>query len=938
MTRQTAGKLAGFAAAVVFVVGTIGPPLFGRGVFLASDLLYFAYPWRATADEVKPLDYNLSGPVSDTIDAAYPAKATFGEAVRGGDFRTWVVEPAGGEPLGPTLSGVTNPSALSFVIFPAWFAPAMEKLFQLAAALGFTYLFCRRIGADRGPALFGAIAFAGSGFMVMWTNWEQTDVAAWIPALFWASERFLQKRTVLALLPLAASLAAMLVGFFPAIVFYALYVLLPYVGVRLLADSSQRWRDRLGSAVGIGSGLLLGAGLAAYALVPFAVRLMDRDLGDRAQSSKSFLGMASLVTTVAPTALGLSTEGAGHDYYERTNQVEAISFLGATTVLLALLAVALPATRLLPRGARAVLGVATVVLGIATYHGGIVLELLQNLPAFDNSFIGRTRSVLGFTVAALAALGAQALTERRLPDSWRRWLWAGGVSAVTGGVALVVMRSVRNSTPPPPQVSDVRSALVLPALVALGTAVAAVVMVRGRRNLVPFGMGAIVALLLVESLSFAAPLLPNEDRSTLYPETPGIDFLQSELGEDRFATEGRSFFGNTTMLFGLRQLGGHVFFQPTWKELILKADPGAFQLSETYSSLQATPEVVESPLLDRLAVKYWASTPDHPPLGERSELDLADGSCATPTELEAGSSQEIDVPPGAPLRAVVVEVCLGTPLPDAATVVADQPGSSAPGILQLPTAVGPGELAIPLPEADGSDDASASTVSLRVEDGDGASLSLAATPAGTVAADAIRASDDGLRLVYADDLYIYERAEALPRIRWAGRSKVIGDKAERIEALADDAVGPEVVVLDEPVPDPGDGASADVEVVDDGHERIDLRVRAQGAGFVVIADALQSDWVATVDGESVPLVHADHAGVAVAVPEGSHRVVLHHEADGQRIGLALTGAALVVVAALVLWDRRGRRQLSVAAPEGNTGDDVTPSDPPPAAEPGKGAG
>ena len=34
-------------AAVVFVVGTVGPPLFGRGVFLGSDTIFQAYPWRA---------------------------------------------------------------------------------------------------------------------------------------------------------------------------------------------------------------------------------------------------------------------------------------------------------------------------------------------------------------------------------------------------------------------------------------------------------------------------------------------------------------------------------------------------------------------------------------------------------------------------------------------------------------------------------------------------------------------------------------------------------------------------------------------------------------------------------------------------------------------------------------------------------------------------
>jgi hypothetical protein len=74
--------------------------------------------------------------------------------------------------------------------------PAAIKLVQMAAAIGFTFLLCRRLGAGRVPSLVGGLAFAGSGFMVIWTNWPQPEVAALIPAAFWAMERFLARPTV----------------------------------------------------------------------------------------------------------------------------------------------------------------------------------------------------------------------------------------------------------------------------------------------------------------------------------------------------------------------------------------------------------------------------------------------------------------------------------------------------------------------------------------------------------------------------------------------------------------------------------------------------------------------------------------------------------------------------------------------------------------------
>ena len=50
-----------------------------------------------------------------------------------------------------------------------------------------------------------------------------------------------------------------------------------------------------------------------------------------------------------------------------------------------------------------------------------------------------------------------------------------------------------------------------------------------------------------------------------------------------------------------------------------------------------------------------------------------------------------------------------------------------------------------------------------------------------------------------------------------------------------------------------------------------MSVDAEGDGYVVVADGMQTDWVATVDGQPAELLDADHAGVAVARAGGSAR-------------------------------------------------------------------
>lgn len=898
--RVSAGWVAGLVLTAVFIVGTIGPPLFGRGVFLASDLLYSTYPWAPSASD--HLNYGDSGSVSDTVDGAYPIKSSFGTALRDGEWQTWTPLVTGGTPLAPTMSGVLSPFALSYVVFPSWFAPAMEKLLQLVASIGFTYLFCRRLGTERGPALFAGIAFAGSGFMVMWSNWDQPNVAAWIPALFWGTELFLQTRTLRSLALISVALAAMLLGLFPTVVFYSLYILGPYVAVRLLAERDWSWLRRVVSGLGIGAGLAGGIGLAAITLLPFMARLGDQNLAYRAQGPDNHLHLANLITTVAPTAIGLSTEGPNQGYFGG-NQVEGLSYLGMSTVVLALVCLALRAPRRMPVGVRGVLGGATLVFVAATYNGGSLLGLLQNLPAFDNSYVGRTRAVLGFIVAVLAGLGLQALVERRWPQTAWHWARAGvvGVGAAVGAVA--VLRAVRDIMPPAPHVTNVRGAFVLPALVLVGVAGAAWVLRSGRAAARPWAVGAIVTLLVVESLAFAVPMLPNESRDSLYPTTPGIEFLQDNIGTARYEGDGRIMYGDATMLFDLPRMGGHTFYPPAWKQLLQAADAKAFGSSPTYPAFRAEVDVAASPVFDRFGTKYWAGTPGTP-FGDREATGLAAGSCDRPVDLDA-DPLTLDLPAGEPVRAVVLNLCEAVAVP-ADAVLLGQAGSADEGVKQFGAAIAPGELVVPLPEADAADGSSTVTLSLR--DADGAELPVAADAAGDVAFDVVRVSEDGLRLAYADDLLIYERENALPRVRWAARSEVVTEVEDRLEKLAGGELDDDTVMLDRAADQAGDGSPASVKVTRDADERIELEVDAEGDGFVVVADSLQTDWVAEVDGREVDLLEADHAGVAVAVGQGTHDVVLRNKPRGHPLGALLSGFTALVLLAVVIGERVWRRR------------------------------
>jgi len=890
-------------AGVALVVGTIGPPLFGRGVFLATDVLTSAYPWRAVSD---PAVENIAdhGPVGDTIDAGYPSRSTFAEELRDGNFLGWNPYPVGGTVLGADGSGGSlSPFELLYVVFPTWFAPAAIKLVQMAAAIGFTFLFCRRLAAGRVASLVGGLAFAGSGFMVMWTNWPQPEVAALIPAAFWATERFLVAPTVRSACPIALVMAAMLLGNFPAVVFHTLYVLMPYVIVRVALMHRQTVRRALALLGGAGAGVVTGALVVAAVLIPFALRLRFLGTESRAQNPQLRLGLDTLLTTVAPKALGLSTEGMNAQYFGAYNQVETISFVGATTALLALAGVALPRLRATPRGAREVLIVATVVIGWAAYVGGDLLAQLQRLPGFEESFVGRTRSILGFMVAVLAALGLQALVERRWPAGRRQWAWAGAVlgaagltAAYAGNRALWRARGVE-------QVDVLREGLVLPALVG-ATALVALAIVRwGGRRAAMGALAAVPVLLVIESLALSLPLLPNEDRSTVYPTTPGIDFLASRAAGERIAFQDLTLYGSATTIYGLRSVTGHAFNSPTWKQAVATIDPDAFSRSGTFAFLSGTNEQVTSPLLDRLGARWFASTPETVPPGDRRTTDAADTSCETTTELRDEVS--LSVPADDGIRGVILRVCESVQLPAGAAIQVQATGATLPARVPLKEVIDPGELVITVPSEDPPPRGTVD-VRLSLARADGRGLQLAARPDGRIVADAVHVTDDGLRLAYVDDLVVLRRSRGFPRFRWAGRATTVANDGARLSRLATGGVADDTVVLSEAGP-AGSGEPGDVAVTRDTPASLAAVVDAQGDGYLVVADALQQGWVAEVDGERADLVDADHAGVAVYVPAGRHEVTLRYAPSGQRAGVAVSAVAAAGLAAA--WMRGDRLRL-----------------------------
>jgi hypothetical protein len=875
------------------IVLSVGGPLVGLGVFHAADMLNLYAPWRADAPHGFLPENGL---VSDTVNGVMPSRAEFVRRLHSGDVALWADTPGGGGALGviPDVA-LFSPLTWPYLLLPLWYAPAVAKALELAVAAAFTALFLRRLSTNRIAAAVGGLVYMNSGFQVAWTNWPQSQVGAFIPVLFWAVERAIQTRRVAALVPVALATTGLLLGGFPFVAVVALLAAGVYALVRCLCLRAVL-RARAGLLAGLASGVVLGVGLAAVHLLPFVDRLSWLGLDYRTRVAGQHLPLESLVTTAVPWAFGAYVDGV---YYGARNIVETLSFVGAAAVVLILVA-AIGAHQLsLPRGARSALWGLLIFGVIATFLGGPLLALLeQSLPlVFENNFIGRLRSVLGFVAAVLAGLGVQVVSL----SAWRLRrvdrLRVAAIAAVLAILSYEIASRVLVRAEAVHQLRYLARQSLIP-VAALIIAVGLVVLARRFPARRPLALALLPGLVLIESMAVVWPFWPRIPKSDFYPVTAAHSFLLEHQGNERILLQDRALEPGSTTFYGIRTVAAHQFFQPSWKEALRRTDQAAFR-RETFPMFAQQPEnarqVVGSPIFDRLAAKYYAAQPWAPVLGDVQPLPKP----PLTAELATGQIVERPAPPGR-LRALRVWLATVYDRPARAELRAEvrSPAGEVVAIgsrrVDDVRRVGVGVIDLAFPEVD-VPPGSITRLELRAT---GGSVRLGSDSAGIVVR-AVRAADDGLRAVFADGVTVYERTTALSRFRWAARTRVVADPDQRLNVLASD-LPEDAVLLDRPG-SPGEGRPAAITVRTGAGDEFVVDVDARGGGYLVIADALQRDWVAEVDGHEADLVPADHALVAVHVPRGSHRVELRYQPEAWTWGRALSAASVLLLLGLAGW-------------------------------------
>jgi hypothetical protein len=573
-------------------------------------------------------------------------------------------------------------------------------------------------------------------------------------------------------------------------------------------------------------------------------------------------------------------------------------------------------------GVRAYFAIATAVTLFLGWGTTGTLQVVDHLPVFNGNPIGRIRSLLGFFIAVLVGLGFAALQrtwaarktlasddgsadtprERGREAIWRV-LVIGGALALAAGVAWYANQAAKTG--------GYRATLARHSVVPLafvGATLVCVALAYLRWKPTTFlALSVVPVIVIAQGTAFFHSILPGDSKADFYPVTPTHAFLKDNLDGQRYAGIDGAMYPATSLYYGLRSVTGHTFHEQGWKDLLMTVDSGVM-MSPTHSQFDAslTPTLTgESEILDRMSVKYVVTDPSvlvgefRPLAPGPSTVTATDASPATCT-----------MPP-ADLRGVTFELAQTLYAADAKGMTINLRVSAGGKTTTSARYLGSGVPAgVPISIASAAEDLPAGqpiTAQLYATDAAGP-LVLAAGANGQASCSQVVATHDNLKVAFAAaGSIVYQRLTSMPRIRWASSSVVIPDATRQLVALETNSVPTDQVVLDSAGPG-ADGKPAKVSVVTDSGSRISADVDASGAGYLVIADALQQPgWSVSVDGKQAKLVPADHGLVAVAVPSGAHHVTLRYRALGQLAGAALTGVAILLLFGVGIVGRRRRQ-------------------------------
>jgi Bacterial membrane protein YfhO len=519
-----------------------------------------------------------------------------------------------------------------------WPRPAVWDTFlliRLLVAGMFTYLLARRLGLGDTAALGASVAFAFSGYFMLYVNHPHVDFAMMIPVLLYALELLLERASLGRVVFASASVALSTLANNPqaavvVLLFGASYYM--YRTFALRGDQAEDQSESRGRLLRLAAVMVAGLGLSAFALGP-TLQLVGLPGG--AGLSVSLHGPGSdrgIAHDPLRALISLFTpyfDGAPQRNFQSTGWSGIRNWAGVATPLLAILGLGHKP------GMRKVgwFCAGAVVLLLAKTYGLPVVNLIGKLPALGAiDFPQYVAPAVSFGLAVLAGLGIQSVAEGR--QLWSRSVAGAGLLVLLLGGLVVANRHLLGSIPK----SNLAVQFGL-AAIFLGLAVGVVAVRGGNRISARAASTALVGLVAVELFAFTVPVkgqlaglvrplygstrvafVQRPRRYDPFTEPPYVRFLHRDTSEYRVLGLNFVLHPNSFMAVGLEDVRGltatTVKRYWTYVSTFVHSQPRPrftrASISDVAGSSSAGRPLAGNAMLDLLNVKYVLTPTDLP--------------------------------------------------------------------------------------------------------------------------------------------------------------------------------------------------------------------------------------------------------------------------------------------------------------------------------------
>ena len=341
----------------------------------------------------------------------YPLQAFVQEQLRSGQIPLWNPYVFCGQPLvGNPQAWVFYPTTILLYVVPVWLYFTLNTVLHLALAGLGSYLYLRRLTADRTGATLGAIVFLGSGFMLARLQFPtMVQSAAYLPWILLLVDRIIERPRLWYGALLTVVVALELLAGHAQIAYMTLTGAIVYALIRLFQirrHPARAWRA-LSEMAGT---LSLGILTASVQLMP-ALQLYGESTREHLrwrEANRFVLLPEQLSNFVLPNYYG---NPVGGDYWGAGNAWEPCVFVGLIPILLAGYAV-IRGTRRPAVRYFALLALISLLLSMGRFGGlyWAAYYIVPGVSVFHDP--ARFAFLTTFSIAALAAIGLRVMRDR----------------------------------------------------------------------------------------------------------------------------------------------------------------------------------------------------------------------------------------------------------------------------------------------------------------------------------------------------------------------------------------------------------------------------------------------------------------------------------------------------------------------------------------------